>query len=226
MVHDLSGLTTARLAGILALGLLLSGCSSQHADAPAPGSTASAVPIASTIQPTAAPTSAPTVTATAAPLNLNDPSSWIIGFSGVGPMVLGADLTSTKESMTAFSQTLWDECPSRSVVTFAEAGSPSFVIADQGGDGIIQQVVVQTGESAAGSATSSARTSAGIGIGATLDQLTIAYPAITYQDAGTPIAQYARASGEGKWIHFVVLEDKVSQIIVSPQAGIAKELCG
>jgi hypothetical protein len=222
MFDDASRYTTARLAGLLALAILLSGCAGQKADAPSPGPTASAAPTASTIQPTPAPTG----TATVAPLNLSDPSSWIIGFAGVGPLVLGADLTSTKESMTAFTQTVWDECPSRSVVTFDGAGSSSFVIADQGSDGIIQQVVVQTGESAAGSATSSARTSAGIGIGATLDQLTIAYPAITYQDAGTPIAQYALASGEGKWIHFVVLEDKVSQIIVSPQAGIAKELCG
>ncbi|MEC5150519.1 hypothetical protein [Cryobacterium sp. GrIS_2_6] len=103
--------------------------------------------------------------------------------------------------MTAFTQILWNECPTRSVVTFDKAGSPSFVIADQGGDGIIQQVVVQDGEPAADSARQSARTSAGIGIGATLDQLTIAYPAITYQDAGTPIAQYELASGEGKWIH-------------------------
>ncbi|MDY7543132.1 MULTISPECIES: hypothetical protein [unclassified Cryobacterium] len=128
--------------------------------------------------------------------------------------------------MTAFTQTVWDDCPARSVVTFTEAGTPSFVIADQGSDGIIQQVVVETGENAADSATSSSRTSAGIGIGATLDELTIAYPSITYQDAGTLIAQYVLASGQGQWIHFVVLEDKVSQIIVSPQAGIAKELCG
>jgi len=222
MFGDVSRYTTVRLAGMLALAILLSGCASQKAVAPTPDPTASAAPTVSTIQPT--PT--PAVTATAAPLNLSDPSSWIIGFAGVGPMVLGADLTSTKESMTAFSQTLWDDCPTRSVVTFTVAGSPSFVIADQGGDGIIQQVVVQAGESAADSATPSARTSTGIGIGATLDQLTLAYPAITYQDPGTPIAQYALDSGLGTWIHFLVLGDKVSQIIVSPQAGIAKELCG
>ncbi|MCI4659317.1 hypothetical protein [Cryobacterium zhongshanensis] len=222
MFDEVSRYTTVRLAGMLALAILLSGCASQKADAPSPGPTASAAPTVGTLQPTPAPTA----TAIVAPLNLSDPSSWIIGFAGVGPLVLGADLTSTKESMTAFTQTVWDDCPSRSVVTFDGAGSSSFVIADQGSDGIIQQVVVQAGENATDSAMLSARTSAGIGIGATLDQLTIAYPSITSQDAGTPIAQYALASGQGKWIHFVVLEDKVSQIIVSSQAGIAKELCG
>jgi PBP1b-binding outer membrane lipoprotein LpoB len=193
MFDDASRYTTARLAGLLALAILLSGCASQKADAPSPAPTASAASTASTIEPTLAPA----VTATVAPLNPSDPSSWIIGFAGVGPLVLGADMTSTKESMTGFTQTVWDDCPARSVVTFTEAGTPSFVIADQGSDGIIQQVVVETGENAADSATSSSRTSAGIGIGATLDELTIAYPSITYQDAGTPIAQYVLASGQG-----------------------------
>ncbi|WP_327014319.1 hypothetical protein [Cryobacterium sp. GrIS_2_6] len=160
-------------------------------------------------------------------MDLAEPSSWIIDFTSVGPLAIGADLDATKLTMTAFaSGTGFDSCPSHSILSFDKTGYPSVFITEKNkGDGLIEQIVLEGTGDSSGYIATSPRTTSGIGIGATLDQLKSAYPAITYQDDHyTP--HYALPDGHGNWINFDVLEGLVKHIVVRPTPVIARELCG
>ncbi|MEB0286815.1 hypothetical protein QN355_09660 [Cryobacterium sp. 10S3] len=185
--------------------------------------TPSAGPTESAIQPRSTSTATTTTTTTTTTVDLAEPSSWIIDFTSVGPLAIGADLEAAKRTMTAFaSGTGLGSCPSHSILSFDKTGYPSVFITEKNkGDGLIEQIVLEgTGDSSE-YLTTSPRTRTGIGIGATLDQLKSAYPDITYQDD-----HYALPDGHGNWMNFDVLEGLVKHIVVRPLPVIARELCG
>ena len=125
--------------------------------------------------------------------------------------------------MTAFTSTVYDGCPS--VVAYGKTGFPTILVPDRLGTGLVEQVVLQGGADAAGLSANSPHTDAGIGVGSTLDELTAAYPAITYQDdAFTP--HYALPDDDGNWINFSMSDDVVKDIVVRASPVVAKEYCG
>lgn len=198
-------------AGILLLG----GCAGTSAEPPVAGQAPSAVATSST------PTPSPTPTEVA--LSLDDPATWVIGFTGVGPVNVGDDISEAAQVMTAFTSTVYDGCPS--VVAYGKTGFPTVLVPDRLGTGIVEQVVLQGGADAAGLSTTSPHTDAGIGVGSTLDELMAAYPAITYQDdAFTP--HYALPDDGGNWINFSMSADVVKDIVVRASPVVAKEYCG
>jgi len=198
--------------------LLLSGCAGQAAESPVANPTASVGPTASASAPT--PTASPTPTPSA--VDLADPSSWIIDFTSVGPLAVGDEISATDQTMTAFTRTVYDGCSS--VVSFDKPGFPTYVIPDRLGTGVVEQIVVQAGLRAAEYSPNSPRTSTGIGIGSTLDELKAAYPALTFQDDhNTP--HYAVTDGNGNWINFSIYEGLVNDIVVRASPVVAKEYC-
>ncbi|MGO4785360.1 hypothetical protein [Cryobacterium sp. W22_MBD10_FK3] len=198
--------------------LLLAGCSGPRADAPVVNPTHS---VGTTVS-TAAPTPIPTPTPIA--MDLADPGSWIIAFTGVGPLVIGDELSATDESMTAFSSgTVFDGCPS--ILSFDRPEFPGLVVADRSDNGLVELIALEGGATSSDYTATSPRTTDGIGIGATLDELKTAYPAIIYQDDHfTP--HYALSDGDGNWINFAVFEGLVNKIVVRPAPDIPRELCG
>lgn len=201
------------IAGAGVILLILSGCANATA----------AVPIAS---PTASPaesTSTPSPSPTPIAVESEDPAPWIIDFGSVGPLSIGEDISDTAASMTGFTSTVYEGCPS--VLSFEQPGFPTIVIPDRLGTGILEQIVLQGGADPSELAATSPETSAGIGIGSTLDELLAAYPDITIQeDPYTP--HYALPDGSGNWINFSMLEDVVNNIVVRASPVVAKEYCG
>ncbi|TFB97496.1 hypothetical protein E3O42_16295 [Cryobacterium adonitolivorans] len=195
--------------------LLLGGCAGSSSEPPVAGHAQSTTPATTSSTPALSPT--PT-----AP-NLDDPASWVIGFTSIGPLTVGSELSEAAQVMTSFTSTVYDGCPS--VVAYGRTGFPTVLVPDRLGTGIVEQVVLQGGADAAGLSVNSPHTEAGIGIGSTLDELMAAYPAITYQDdALTP--HYALPDDGANWINFSMSEGVVRDIVVRASPVVAKEYCG
>ncbi|QYF74158.1 hypothetical protein [Cryobacterium sp. PAMC25264] len=205
--------TVAVLAGLL----LLTGCAGTAAQTPAASPTPSATPAPATSTPTPTPTPTPTA------LSLDDPTTWVIGFTGIGPLSVGDNIDDAAASMTAFTSTVYDGCPA--VVAYGRTGFPTVLIPDRLGTGVVEQLVLQGGADFTTLAGASPHTDAGIGIGSTLDDLMTAYPAVTFQDDPFT-AHYALPDDTGNWINFVLSDDVVKDIIVRASPVVAKEYCG
>ena len=208
------------VAAALAFGLLLSGCAGAQAKAPSASPTGSLVPTAGTGAPT--PTTTPTPTQTPTAMDLNDPSSWVVGFTRVGPLEVGDEMSAATRSMTAFAgSNIFEGCPS--FVSFDKPGFPNVVITDS--DGGVEQIVLQGGQNPSEFIATSPQTNSGIRIGATLDELETAYPTlIDLNDYFYP--HYALPDGNGNWIHFAVADDSVYTIVVNADPSMPRELCG
>lgn len=205
----------------LAVGVLLvAGCAGE----PAGEQAASEKPAAGAAS--TAPTETPEPSATPAPAEVNpdDPSSWIIDYTAIGPLTLQGQLADQATSTTAFTTTVQDGCPW--VTALDKADFPSIWLPDPSDTGVVEQIVLQAWGSVPTVAANSPQTSAGIGIGATLDQVTVAYPDIEQND-GTYAPFYSLPDGSGHWINFGLSADGlVDTIVVRDSAQIDSEYCG
>lgn len=204
----------------LAVGvLLIAGCAGEPATvepaAASPSATSSAAAETATATP-AAPE--PAV------LNLDDPRSWLIDYTAIGPLTLQGQLADQATSMTAFTTTVQEGCPWETA--FDKADFPSIWIPDPSDTGVVEQIVLQAWGSAPTVAANSPQTSAGIGIGATLDQIEAAYPDIEQND-GRYAPFYSMPDGSGHWINFGLSTDgMVDTIVVRDSPLIDSEYCG
>ena len=219
MTDHASRLQKRGTVAALAIGvLLLSGCASETAGASTPAPTEAATATGNSATPT------PTATPTVAALNLEDPSSWLIDFTAVGPLALGDRLSDELPSMSAFSTVVQEACPWETA--FDKPDFPSIWIPDPSATGVVEQIVLQKWGSAGTVAPNSPQTSAGIGIGSTQAELTAAYPSIT-QVEGLYAPYYALPDDSGNWINFAVTEDGlVDTIVVRASSQIDSEYCG
>ena len=208
------------VAAIVAVStVLLAGCAGQQSTSvPVPGPTLSDHSNDSTNTPTPAPTS------TSAVANPDDPRSWLIGFTGIGPLTLGQRITEGATVMTAFTTAVQDACPWETA--FDKSGFPSIWIPDPSGAGVVEQIVLQAWGSPGTVAANSPRTSSGIGIGATLDELKTAYPALS-QKEGKYGPHYSLPDDGGSWINFAVNDQGlVDTIVVRTSSEMDGEYCG
>lgn len=204
----------------LAVGvLLIAGCAGEPAsDEPAAASpsTTPSAPAETAVQTPATP--AP------AELNLDDPHSWVIDYTGIGPLTLQGKVTDEAASATTFTTTLQDGCPW--VTALDKTDFPSIWLPDPADTGVIDQIVLQAWGLAPTVAANSPATTAGIGIGATLDQITAAYPDIEQND-GRYAPFYSLPDGSGHWINFALSTDGVvDTIVVRDSAVMDSEYCG
>lgn len=173
-------------------------------------------------EPEVSATQSPTPPAPA--IDLADPSSWIIDFSGVGPLTIGGSLAEQRQSMTAFTDSSGPECP---VGMFDLIDSPVIWV-HPGNDDSIDVIALgvkvfrpQIGDVSAGSP----KTAEGIGVGATVDALRAAYP--TLEETGSISAwTHFAVAGSPNWIVFSVLDGVVDAITVGPNSVPPSEFCG
>ena len=168
------------------------------------------------------------------PLNTQDPATWIISESGIGPFRLGANLkavTATLKSLRASNY----ECPNPLASFYEIAGVTISAIVDNSG----KLVGVDVGDllQAPDSTTSDARlplsgphTAQGIGYGSKVTELQAAYPSAVrtdyVQDGNFPL--YTEKTAAGAWITFsaIARSQKVGSIGVWPGSRPPYEYCG
>lgn len=195
--------------------------------APVANPSKSTTSTASSSRPTPANTQTPmsvnTQTPTPATVDVNDPSSWVIGFTSVGPVALGDDMDAATQSMSAFAtNSYFAICPT--IASFEKTGFPDFIMTSEE-DGTVRQIVLQGGSDPLGVASSSPQTSEGIGIGSTAEGLEAAYPTLSdLNDYSEP--HYAETDGNGTWIHFGLSDGIVHVIVVHAYPNMPNELCG
>lgn len=198
----------------IAGALALAGCSGgAGASTPAP---------TETVTTTATPTPSPSPTPTGP--DLADPASWIVSFTGLGPIEVGAPIDGTASLMTAFTVATQEVCPW--VTAYAADGLPSVWLPDPQSTGVVNQIVLQAwGGPATAAVASSPTTAEGVGVGSTLAELQAAYPALTEQQ-GKYAVFYAVTDDAGHWINFSVTGDLVDGIVIRDEAKIDSEYCG
>lgn len=205
---------------VVALGLAaLAGCAHSGTASPEDSPSPSPSPSAS-----ASPSASPSPEGP----DLADPSTWLISFDGVGPLVLGQPFTEVPAVMTAFTDRTTDQCR----VAMFDAGSvPSMWVVPEGetihevlvGAAIIGKTVVEVQRG-------TPKTGEGIGIGATLDQLQSANPGAAQVDlSGTPGSEeiyYSVSNGTDRWILFRIVDGLVDAVSVSDEPLPPYEYCG
>lgn len=151
---------------------ILAGCASGESGA-SPSSTA----------PTAAPsrtaTPSPTATETALPeADPDDPSTWTITQDGIGPLVLGAPFADALAAMPEGSRndtehcawSTWWNAPDNSFGLYAARSS------DAGTDASSPVLHIDASAWTDPTTADGPRTAEGIGLGATVDEVKVAYP--------------------------------------------------
>jgi hypothetical protein len=210
--------TTA--VGVGAVLTLLSGCMPGAQEEPP---NASETATASVATPEASATPSP-VESASPDINLEDPSSWLIDFGGIGPVRYGGQIADVRQSMGAFVEdTLPDYCPA---ARFREG---SLVLVALLADDFSTITSISTGRWDYSSSVSSPRTAEGIGVGSTFEELLTAYPAITksgeYGGGDNPTLYYAMPNGSGMWLVFIVTSDLVEFIDVRTTSKGPSEYC-
>ncbi|MFB6609702.1 hypothetical protein ACFCVO_05245 [Agromyces sp. NPDC056379] len=203
--------TSAFVTAIAAV-LVLAGCSSS-----AEGSTPTASVPSTTTPPAASEPVEPT------PVDVDDPSTWIIDGAGIGPIERGAALPAQGSSLGPYT-TVQDDCPNPGVRRFTADAFPNLTVVDGDGDELVKWVGVD-GWNVDGALENSPSTAAGIALGSDLAEVESAYPDLELtREYGT--TSFHSIADSGAWIVFTVEDGVVAAITSSPDPTVPTEYCG
>jgi hypothetical protein len=206
--------------GAALTALLLTGC---VGPAPTPSPVSStAVPAPTTASPVPTATETPTATPTTPPApvySADDPGTWLIDFSGIGPLQLGTPLTDIEAALPLPP----DVCRSgvdgffdHTIVAVAPDSSAPLSMA----------LAQSNGQLADGDGPGHPTTAAGIGPGSTVDQLLAAYPDVEPYPSYGDQTVYRITDGVS-WIHFQPYGgDVIQAVTVQNDDTFPKEYCG
>ena len=157
-------------------------------------------------------------------MDVDDPSTWTIDFTTLGPLTRGTPASESASSMTAFTTVVQEGCTW--VTGFDKPEFPSvWLVATQESD-VSNEIVLQRWGGAASVAPNSPRTLKGIGIGSTDKELTTAYPTVTVIE-GTYGPHYSLADGTGNYLNFDVTDEGlIDTIVLATTPELASEYCG
>jgi hypothetical protein len=209
--------------------LAVTACAAEPGDAigPSAAPSNSAESPSTTPTPTTTPSPPPTPSATPSPsptfpaLDVADPSTWLITFQGIGPLVVGDPLATVRQSMDGAFTPADDGglCASWDV-------GPAFtsIVPDQGDESApIAFAAILGGDAAAGENTP--RTAAGIGIGSTAADVMAAYPDATEQQNSYGPNLSITDNG-GVYIDFPLRDGVVDGAVVIDTPIVPDEYCG
>jgi hypothetical protein len=181
-----------RLALIATMSVVLVACSTPSAE-PTPSSTATTSPSAS---PSPSPSSTPSFDAA-------DTSTWRITEAGIGRAELGSETIADALSPTF---ALTDRCEGLEYYEASEAASVGFGVISHPGEGGVSGISVRVPGDlpVSGPVATSPLTESGIGLGATLDELTTAEPGGSFE-ATAESPDYIVGAGT-RWFVFEVSE--------------------
>jgi hypothetical protein len=201
--------------------LLLAGCTTANEPTDTQsGSSASATPSAVPASPAAPPSAAET----APPIDLDNPSTWVIDVTSFGPLSRGIPLGDAALSMTAFTPTTNEGCPW--MTTFVKVGSPTILLVASPDSDLITEVLLQESEPGAAPTASSPRTRDGISLGTTLAELTAAYPTLQEIEGPPGEPSYSVTDDSGNYLNFGVNEqNNVDLILLRDRPGVPHEYC-
>lgn len=188
--------------------------------APTPIETATPVPA----NPMPTVTTAPTPP-TPAP-DPTDTTAWIIGFDGVGPVKLGPSFEQQLRELPAFSDITDPLCVGGYLDLQAPNGFSLLFVSGQDEPAVTAAITFSDAlTTPAADRPASPRTAAGIGINSTKEELLAVYPGIEqtgrYQSDDYPY--YGLTDGNGGWIVFGIVDDKVGSIQIANEASLPIE---
>jgi hypothetical protein len=199
-----------RVAVVSSAVFLLAGC-------------ASAPSISAPVDQTPAP--APTPSATQ-PTDPADPTEWVVDFDGIGPVNLGASLSSTRPLLSAYVDETDQECPT---ARFGAVGQPSVWVFGESDHDTIRMILLSGDATASEFAETSPKTAEGIGIGSPKNAISEAYPTAIerYNEGETTRPSYSVSNGSGQWMHFITDDAGVVSLIeLGPREEKSYEYCG
>ncbi|CAN5131207.1 hypothetical protein BH09ACT6_BH09ACT6_19200 [soil metagenome] len=182
---------------------------------PAPSATVTPTPTPTptpTVTPTKAPTESPEPSTTPSVVDLTNTSGWILSYDGIGPLSLGAPLSTASTAMAAFPQS---PNPSCAVQLYITTGSLSFLVTPTSNSSTATIAGLSLTGSMPSDLISSPKTDAGIGIGSTAADVLAAYPTITAEGPGSHgETSYSQTDGT-TWIGFQANSEGVVDYIYS-----------
>ncbi len=197
-----------------------------------PGQDDRAAPPAATATPDPTPTRTPdgapvvdspptpTPTSTRPPYAVDDPRTWTISGSEVGPVALGGAVAAETDDLSA-AFTGDSNCPNPDVSWWTADGRTPIIVVGQ--DGVVTGIAV--GDFSADQPGPT--TAEGLGVGSTLAELRAAYPDLTQVTGtdGTPAWTIVR---QGRHITFSMRRDTTvtGSVWVSDEAQEPSEFCG
>jgi hypothetical protein len=154
---------------------------------PAAPSTPAAAPVEETPDPTPAATPTASATATKGAFALDDPSTWTISGTEMGPVALGGPRAGETDHLApAYQNDIGNEVCSEGIGSaWRRADAPNLLIWSR--DEVVIGVSVWAPNNEVTPPMTGPTTSKGIGVGSTLDELRAAYPGAT-EDTSRSVA--------------------------------------
>ncbi|QKS15514.1 hypothetical protein HUN59_04145 [Curtobacterium sp. Csp2] len=181
---------------------------------PTPTRTPDGAPVVDSPPPT------PTSTSTRPPYAVDDPRTWTISGSEVGPVALGGAVAAeTDDLSTAFTDD--GNCPNPNVSWWSADGRTPIIVVGQ--DGVVTGIAVGDFSADRPGPT----TAEGLGVGSTLAELQAAYPDLT-QVTGSDETPAWTIVRQGRHITFSMRPDTTvtGSVWVSDKATEPSEFCG
>lgn len=163
------------------------------------------------------PTPTPTV-------DLADPSSWLITYTGVGPLRLGQERDEAMKDMTAFTLLSDDgTCPAR----FYESDALDMEFSTTGSGTTLSVIGVGNGlPSTPARIAASPKTAEGIRQGSTEAEVRAAYPGVVRAGGDSSYGYLTQTDGQGHWLVFFVTNGVVQSVSVQDSSEPRTEYCG
>ncbi|MFK4730689.1 hypothetical protein ROT00_13445 [Agromyces mediolanus] len=206
-----------RRAGAVAAiaALLLAGCASEPEPTPSPTATPT---------PTPSSTPTPTPTETEAAPDPADPSGWLISADGIGPIERGAPYPEAISSLTdLYSVEPSGLCPELVYLKHPEKAELLVIRSEDGAS--VYRVWAFSSARDAGGLRNGGATDAGIGLGATVEELQAAYPELELVIERPSSDVYAVGDDGSGWIIFTAVDGVVGGIAAADTKFAPQELC-
>ncbi len=189
---------------------------------------------AKTSSPASPTRPAPQKTASAIPVDPANVSAWLVTWAGMGPLTIGGDVKAQTSAIPGFSKSIdEDGCIGYELETKQSGSTPDgaqptvTAVARDGSATTAVRIRVADASGLDQAVSPTPKTSAGIGLGSTLDALRAAYPDLERSNSVSGGQRaYALGDGNGRYVDFVVNgDDVVTAIVVGGDDSVSSDLC-